>query len=502
MDKPLILAIDQGTTSSRALVFDGQANTIAAEQEDFQQHFPQDGWVEHDAEDIWNTVLRTAIAAFKQTDGIQGKIQTIGITNQRETVLIWNKQTGQPLHRALVWQDRRTADTCLALKNAGHEDTINAKTGLLLDPYFSASKITWLLDNVAGARHAAERGELAFGTVDTFLIWRLTGGRRHLTDETNASRTCLFNIHKGEWDDDLLTLFNIPRSMLPEVKRSAADFGATDAAIFGRAIPICGVAGDQQAAAFGQGCTTEGMAKATYGTGCFLLMHTGNSARRSKNRLLTTLACRTSEKRAFALEGSIYIAGAVAQWLRDALKIVDRSEQTEGVAASMPGNDGVYLVPAFTGLGAPYWDSEARGAIYGLTRNAGREAIIRAALESVAYQTSDLVKALAADGIVAKTIRVDGGMSQNNWLMQFIADICDTSLSRPTNVETTALGAAFLAGLQAGIWASEDDLRHINTADQSFESGMPPPQREHLLQQWDIAVKTTQYRAKLQAELT
>lgn len=500
-EKPLILAMDQGTTSSRALVFDLNANIVASAQQPFDQHFPADGWVEHEPEDIWRTSIETARQAIFKAEASGGRVKTIGITNQRETVVIWNRATGEPIHRALVWQDRRTAAACRALVDAGHEETITAKTGLLLDPYFSASKIAWLLDNVEGAREAANKGELAFGTVDTFLIWRLTGGKTHATDETNASRTSLFNIHTGKWDTDLLNLFNIPASLLPRVHKSAADFGETAPELFGRSIPINGVAGDQQAAAFGQGCTRAGMAKATYGTGCFVLMNTGPIAVRSRNRLLTTRACRTGDKPSFALEGSIFIAGAVAQWLRDGLKIITESADSEAIAAALDGNDGVYLVPAFTGLGAPHWDSEARGAIYGLTRATGRDTIIRAALESVAYQTCDLLTALKADGAEASMVRVDGGMSANNWLMQFIADMSGAGLERPKNVETTALGAAFLAGLQIGLWESEADLHKVNSADRRFTSIIDPNKRSAALKQWDIAVKTTRYRAKLQAEL-
>jgi glycerol kinase len=493
----LILAMDQGTTSSRGLVFDHSGTIVAVSQQEFPQHYPADGWVEHDPEDIWRSALETARRAMEQAETSSGRVATIGITNQRETVVIWNRETGKPIGNALVWQDRRTADTCAALKADGYEGMITAKTGLLLDPYFSASKIAWMLSNIEGAREKANAGKLAFGTVDTFLIWRLTGGARHVTDETNASRTSLFNIHENDWDQDLLNLFGVPRSILPEVMPSAAEFGQTVPDIFGRAIPIQGVAGDQQAAAFGQGCTKAGMAKSTYGTGCFLLMHTGDQAISSQNRLLTTRACRVSGPPQFALEGSIFIAGAVAQWLRDALKVIRDSPETEAIAAALPNNGGVYLVPAFTGLGAPHWDAEARGAIYGLTRQSGREEIIRAALESVAFQTADLIKALEADGVEAGAVRIDGGMSQNNWLAQFIADVTDTRLQRPKNVETTALGAAKLAGIQAGIWEDGDHLDALSGGMTDFMPEMAPAEREHLLREWDIAVKTTRYREDL-----
>jgi len=499
-DNPLIMALDQGTTSSRTLIFDKTGTIVASAQQEFAQHFPADGWVEHDPIDIWETIKTTAQTALNEAEtDKRGTVTAIGITNQRETVIIWDRETGMPIANALVWQDRRTSDICQKLVAAGHEPMITSRTGLLLDPYFSATKIAWLLDNIDGVRERAERGDLAFGTVDTFLLWKLTAGRSHITDETNASRTSLFNIHTGEWDTDLLNLFNVPASLLPDVLPSAADFGETDPAVFGRVIPICAMAGDQQAAAFGQGCTKPGMAKVTYGTGCFVLMNTGHTAIQSDNRLLTTRACRASGDPVFALEGSIFIAGAVAQWLRDELKIIDQSPDSEKIASSLDGNNGVYLVPAFTGLGAPYWDSEARGAIYGLTRQSGRAEIVRAALEAVAYQTHDLFSALAADGVDAGIVRADGGMSLNNWLMQFVSDIADVKLERPENVETTALGAACLAGLQAGIWTDESELTALPGAYTQFTPDMPPEHRAGLLREWDIAVKTTRYRARLQS---
>ncbi|MCF6328299.1 MAG: glycerol kinase GlpK, partial [Henriciella sp.] len=449
-DNPLIMALDQGTTSSRALIFDRAGSIVASAQQEFEQHFPADGWVEHNPDDIWKTILSTAQSALHEVESAAlGTVTAIGITNQRETTIIWDRETGIPVTNALVWQDRRTSELCQQLVAAGHEPLITSRTGLLLDPYFSATKIAWILDHVDGARQRAERGELAFGTVDTFLLWNLTRGRSHLTDETNASRTSLFNIHTGAWDADLLNLFNVPASLLPDVMPSAASFGETDPALFGRTIPICAMAGDQQAAAYGQGCTKPGMVKVTYGTGCFVLMNTGHTAIQSDNRLLTTRACRVGGPPVFALEGSIFIAGAVAQWLRDELQIIDNSSDSEKIASTLAGNNGVYMVPAFTGLGAPHWDSKARGAIYGLTRQSGRAEIVRAALEAVAYQTHDLFRALAADGVAAGIVRADGGMSLNNWLMQFVSDIADVKLERPENVETTALGAACLAGLQA-----------------------------------------------------
>lgn len=501
MSHPLIMALDQGTTSSRSVVVNQVGKIVASAQQPFDQHYPQDGWVEHDPADIWSTIKDTAIAAFTEAEnGSGGRVEAIGITNQRETVLIWERATGKPIANALVWQDRRTADMCNNLAQAGHEPMVTERTGLLLDPYFSASKIAWLLDNIDGARAKAERGELAFGTVDTFLLWHLTGGRVHATDETNASRTALYNIHSGVWDADLLALFNVPADILPDVYPSAHDFGETDAALFGRAIPILAMAGDQQSAAFGQLCTEPGMTKATYGTGCFVLVNTGDTAITSKNRLLTTRACRTDGPPQFALEGSIFIAGAVVQWLRDEMKIIETSADSESVAAGLASNEGVYLVPAFTGLGAPHWDAQARGAVYGLTRQSGRDAITRAAVESVAYQTENLFSALAADGMAPQVVRADGGMSMNNWLLQFVSDMTRRQIDRPANVESTAMGAAYLAGLKAGVWETIDALRGLGGDDTSFAPTMPDTERDRLLREWEIAVKTTRYRASLQAE--
>ncbi len=494
----LVMALDQGTTSSRALVFDLAAKIIAGEQQDFEQIYPHPGWVEHDPEAIWSTVLATAQSALKQAEPAHGAVAAIGITNQRETIVIWDLETGKPINNAIVWQDRRTAEVCQQLRDAGHEPMIRQKTGLLLDPYFSATKIAWLLDHVDGARERAASGKLACGTIDTFMIWRLTGGVSHVTDETNAARTCLFNIHTGEWDDDLLALFNVPQAILPEIKISAANFGSTDPSLFGRAIPITGVAGDQQAASFGQGCTQPGMTKATYGTGCFVLMNTGNTPVLSENRLLTTRACRTEGDPVFALEGSIFIAGAAAQWLRDELQIIATSGETEALASSMTSNDGVYMVPAFAGLGAPHWDSEARGSLFGMTRQTGRAAITRAVLESVAYQTLDLTHALSADGGAPELIRVDGGMSQNNWLMQFISDVTECRLERPANVESTALGAALLAGMQAGIWSDRNSIAGLKDAVTTFSPDMPAETRTELTRGWKNAVAATRHFADLQ----
>ena len=488
-DSPLLLAIDQGTTSSRAIVFDvrGAIRTIA--RRELAQHYPAGGWVEHDPEEIWAAtvaVTREALAA------VSGDVVAIGITNQRETTVVWDRATGVPVHRAIVWQDRRTAAYCRTLCEAGHEAAVSATTGLLLDPYFSATKLAWILDHVEGARERAAAGRLAFGTIDTFLIWRLTGGAVHATDATNASRTMLFDIHAQRWNDTLLQLFDVPRSVLPEVLDSAADFGTTSVDVLGQAIPISGVAGDQQAAAVGQACFAPGMVKSTYGTGCFALMNTGAEAVRSRHRLLTTVAWRLQGRPTFALEGSIFVAGAAVQWLRDGLRIIGNAPETETLAAGVPDSGGVYLVPAFTGLGAPHWDPDARGAIYGLTRDTGPAHLARAALESVCLQTRDLMAAMEADGgVEIDRIRVDGGMVENTWLMQALADIVDAAVERPRVIETTALGAAWLAGLQAGVFRSIDDLGKRWGRDAEFTPRMPDRERARLMRGWESAVART-----------
>ena len=488
-DAPLLLAIDQGTTSSRAIVFDvrGAIRTIA--RRELAQHYPAGGWVEHDPEEIWAAtvaVTREALAA------VSGDVVAIGITNQRETTVVWDRATGVPVHRAIVWQDRRTAAYCRTLCEAGHEAAVSATTGLLLDPYFSATKLAWILDHVEGARERAAAGRLAFGTIDTFLIWRLTGGAVHATDATNASRTMLFDIHAQRWNDTLLQLFDVPRSVLPEVLDSAADFGTTSVDVLGQAIPISGVAGDQQAAAVGQACFAPGMVKSTYGTGCFALMNTGAEAVRSRHRLLTTVAWRLQGRPTFALEGSIFVAGAAVQWLRDGLRIIGNAPETETLAAGVPDSGGVYLVPAFTGLGAPHWDPDARGAIYGLTRDTGPAHLARAALESVCLQTRDLMAAMEADGgVEIDRIRVDGGMVENTWLMQALADIVDAAVERPRVIETTALGAAWLAGLQAGVFRSIDDLGKRWGRDAEFTPRMPDRERARLMRGWESAVART-----------
>ena len=454
-----ILAIDQGTTSTRAIVFDAKLVPQAVSQREFTQYFPKSGWVEHDAEEIWASVLATCKQAMAKARLKASAIAAIGITNQRETVVIWDRKSGKPIHKALVWQDRRTAAMCEQLKRDGHEAMVTARTGLLLDPYFSGTKVAWLLDNVKGARAKAKHGELCFGTIDSFLIWRLTGGRVHATDATNASRTLLYNIHSGGWDDDLLRLLNIPRALLPQVKNCADDFGTTDAKVFGAAIAIAGVAGDQQAAMIGQACFEPGMVKSTYGTGCFVLLNTGPQAVASHNRLLTTVAYQLDGTPTYALEGAIFIAGAAVQWLRDGLKLVKRASDAGVLAKSSDTTQEVYLVPAFVGLGAPYWRSDVRGALFGLTRATTAKELSRATLEAVCYQTRDLVEAMQKDwGEAGKRIlRVDGGMTASDYTMQFLADMLNAPVDRPALLETTALGAAYLAGLRAGL--------------------LPPPQR-------------------------
>jgi len=486
-DGPLLLAIDQGTTSSRAILFDAGGSPLRSSQREFAQHFPQPGWVEHDPEEIWQTTFQVTRDALDDA-----AVAAIGITNQRETTLIWDRATGEPIHRAIVWQDRRTADRCADLKSDGGEELIRERTGLLLDPYFSGTKVAWLLDHVEGARARAERGELAFGTVDTFLIWRLTNGRRHVTDATNACRTLLFNIRTQDWDDDLLSLLDVPRALLPEVLDCAADFGETDPDLLGRAIPIRGVAGDQHAATIGQACFEAGMVKSTYGTGCFAILNTGDAIVRSENGLLTTLAYRLDGQPTYALEGSIFVAGAAVQWLRDGLGVIASADETEALAASLDatgGSDRVYLVPAFVGLGAPHWAPDARGALVGLTRASGAAHLARAALEAVSYQTNDLTSAMAADaGAEIGTLRVDGGMVANDWLLQFLADVLDTPVERPTNIETTALGAAFLAGLGAGELDSIEQLAGRWQLDRRFEPTMDARRRAELLEGWQRAV--------------
>ncbi|WP_374333225.1 glycerol kinase GlpK [Aestuariivirga sp.] len=487
----LILAIDQGTTSSRAIVFDTTLKPLGTGQQEFRQFFPKSGWVEHDPEEIWSSVLAVSKAAVKKAKARAREVKAIGITNQRETVVIWNRRTGKPIHKAIVWQDRRTAEFCAALKMDGHERQFTEKTGLLLDPYFSGTKIRWLLDHVKGAREKAERGELAFGTIDSFLIWRLTGGKVHATDATNASRTLLYNIHTGEWDDALLRILGIPASLLPEVKDCAADFGVTDERLFGAAIPICGVAGDQQAATVGQACFEPGMMKSTYGTGCFALLNTGAKAVQSQNRLLTTVAYQLDGKRTYALEGAIFIAGAAVQWLRDGLKLVKAAGETGALAKAADPNQLVYLVPAFVGLGAPYWKPDARGAIFGLTRGTTEKELAQAALEAVCYQTRDLLEAMQRDvgGRMKTILRVDGGMTASDWTMQRLADILDAPVDRPSVLETTALGAAYLAGLRAGLLPKPAQFAKSWRRGTRFSPKMKRELREAKYDGWKDAVR-------------
>ncbi|MBV8658631.1 MAG: glycerol kinase GlpK [Burkholderiales bacterium] len=486
-----LLAIDQGTTSTRAMLFDRDSHVLARAQIELPQHYPNDGWVEHDAVQIWDHTLAVCREVLAQA----ADITAIGVTNQRETTIVWDRKTGQPIHRAIVWQDRRTADWCKAHWSPERETWLAERTGLLLDPYFSATKLAWILDTVPGARPHAEAGDLAFGTVDSWLIWQLTGGRVHVTDATNASRTLLFNIRTQSWDEELLAFFNIPRAVLPDVRDSAADFGTTDPALFGTAIPIRGVAGDQQAATVGQACFGPGMVKSTYGTGCFMVMNTGQEIVQSKSRLISTVAYRLHGVPTYALEGSIFIAGAAVQWLRDALKLIGSAAETEQWARAVDDTHGVYLVPAFTGLGAPYWDPEARGAIMGLTRNSGIGEIVRAALESVCFQTRDLLDAMQADGAtMPATLRVDGGMAANDWVMQSLADLLATPVERPTITETTALGAAYLAGLGAGVYAGLDEIAALWARDRVFAPNMPAEQRERAYKGWIEAVNRVRSR--------
>lgn len=483
-----LLAIDQGTTSSRAIVFSPKGETIAVAQSEFPQIYPQPGWVEHDPEVIWATVLSTAREALGAAEKKGWRVEAIGITNQRETTLVWDRKTGRPLHNAIVWQDRRTAEICAGLEAGGHGAAVQAATGLLLDPYFSATKIAWILDQVDGARDRAKRGELAFGTVDSWLIWRLTGGQVHATDATNASRTSLFNIGSNSWDAAMLDLFKVPASMLPEVKDCADDFGVTDAAHFGRDIPILGVAGDQQSATIGQACFAPGEMKSTYGTGAFMLLNTGSDAVTSKAKLLTTIAYRIAGETSYALEGSVLSAGATIQWLRDGLGLIAQASEIEALAAAAKPDHTVHLVPAFTGLGAPYWDPDARGAITGLTRGDGRAEIAAAAIDSTVQQTCDLLDAMAADGMQTKALRVDGGMARNNAFLQRMADMSGAEVVRPVNTETTAWGAAFLAGLKAGMFKSLEDGRALWKADRAFKPDFDGAARQKARASWAKAV--------------
>ncbi len=486
----VLLALDQGTTSTRAIVFDAGGRELATAQKELRQIFPQPGWVEHDPSEIWRDQLAVAQEALRRSGRAAAEVAAIGITNQRETAVLWERATGRPLANALVWQDRRTADACERLKAAGVEALVRDKTGLVLDPYFSATKLAWLLDRVPGARDRAQRGELAFGTVDSWLAWNLSGGRLHVTDPSNASRTSLFDIHAGDWDDALLALFGIPRELLPRIVRSSALCGETAPELFGAAIPVGGMAGDQQAALFGQACHGAGMAKNTYGTGCFLLMHTGEQAVASKNGLITTCAAQTGEAREYALEGSVFIGGAVVQWLRDGLGLIKTAADIEPLAASVPDAGGVVFVPAFAGLGAPHWNPHARGTLAGLTRGTGAAHIARAALEAIAFQSAELVQAMAADGgRPLAELRVDGGATANNLLMQFQADLLGVPVVRPRIQETTALGAAYLAGLAAGVWKSRAEIAAQWTRERTFAPVLPPAAAAARMAEWQRAVR-------------
>jgi glycerol kinase len=485
-----VLAIDQGTTSTRAILFDREARAVAAAQRELSQYYPRPGWVEHDPDEIWSGTLAVTSEVIDSVE--PGRIAAIGIANQRETIVLWDRATGEPIHRAIVWQDRRTADVCAMLKRDGAEDLIRERTGLLLDPYFSAAKIAWILDNVPGARGRAERGELACGTIDCFLLWRLTGGAVHATDATNAARTSLFDIRRQCWDEELCRLFRVPPALLPEVHDSSHAFGLAAPGLFAAQLPIAGMAGDQQAALFGQACFDPGMAKSTYGTGCFMLVNTGREPVVSRHRLLTTPAYRLAGETTYALEGSIFVAGAAVKWLRDGLGVIGKASETESLAASVPDNLGVYMVPAFVGIGAPHWNPNARGAIFGLTLDAGAAHLARAALEAVAYQTLDLLDAVRKDmRAEPSALRIDGGMAVNAWLSQFLADILQVPVERPQCLETTALGAAFLAGIASGVWAGLDDIRSAWKRRDCFTPAMDQRSREQLVRGWKAAVEKT-----------
>ena len=483
-----LLAIDQGTSSSRAVIYDHAISVIASAQQEFAQIYPQPGWVEHDPEAIWTSVQAVTKEAMASASAIAVDVTAIGITNQRETTLVWDRDTGECVYNAIVWQDRRTADYCRTLKDDGLETLVAGKTGLRLDPYFSATKINWILDNVDGVRERADAGKLLFGTIDSFLLWRLTGGQSHATDASNASRTLLFNIHTQEWDDELLDLFDIPRQMLPEVKDCAADFGVATDPCLGGEVPILGMAGDQQAALIGQAGFSNGMTKSTYGTGCFVIANTGAKALKSENQLLTTVAMRIGGEVTYGLEGSVFVAGSAIQWLRDEMNVIESAAETEAIAKSTGIVDDVIVVPAFAGLGAPYWDPDARGAVLGLTRGSGRKQLVTATLQSVAYQTCDLIRAMTEDGISPAVIRVDGGMVANDWFLQFLADVLDTPVERPVNVESTVLGAAYLAALAAGVLPGIEQISDYWQCEARFDPDMSVDRRQQLLESWRTAV--------------
>ncbi|MDQ0228102.1 glycerol kinase GlpK [Metabacillus niabensis] len=493
MEKKYVLSLDQGTTSSRAILFNKQGEIVDVAQKEFTQYFPKSGWVEHDANEIWSSILAVIAEVLTKTNVNPKEIASIGITNQRETAVVWDKETGRPVYNAIVWQSRQTADICDELKERGYNDLFRQKTGLLIDAYFSGTKVKWILDNVEGARQKANDGKLLFGTIDTWLIWKLSGGKEHVTDYTNASRTLMYNIYELAWDDELLEILDVPKSMLPEVRSSSEVYAETvDYHFFGEAVPIAGVAGDQHAALFGQACYEKGMAKNTYGTGCFMLMNTGDKAVPSEHGLLTTIAWGIDGKVEYALEGSIFVAGSAIQWLRDGLRMIDNAPASEGYASKVDSTDGVYVVPAFVGLGTPYWDSDARGAIFGLTRGTSKEHFIRATLESLAYQTKDVLKAMEADsGIELKKLRVDGGAVKNNFLMSFQSDILNVAVERPVVNETTALGAAYLAGLAVGFWKDRSEIANQWKMEKSFEPTMAEEERNTLYDGWKKAVEAT-----------
>lgn len=489
-----IMALDQGTTSSRAIIFNRNGEIVETAQEEFRQYFPEPGWVEHDANEIWTSVLACISKVLSKGNIEPKQIAGIGITNQRETTVVWDRNTGKPIYKAIVWQSRQTADICNELAKAGYQDIFREKTGLLIDPYFSGTKVKWILDHVEGAREKAENGDLLFGTIDTWLVYRLTGGKKHVTDYSNASRTLMYNIYDLKWDDELLGILNVPRSMLPEVKQSSEIYGHTiDYHFFGEEVPIAGIAGDQQAALFGQACFEKGMAKNTYGTGCFMLLQTGEEAVRSKHGLLTTLAWGVDGKVEYALEGSVFVAGSAVQWLRDGLKLIEDAAESEGFAKAVDSTEGVYVVPAFVGLGTPYWDSDVRGAVFGLTRGTTKAHFIRATLESLAYQTRDVVDAMIADSkLNLKTLRVDGGAVKNDFLMQFQSDVLGVPVERPVINETTALGAAYLAGLAVGFWKSKEEISEQWRVDQNFTANYTEAERKRLYTGWQQAVKAAQ----------
>ncbi|MEH7118515.1 glycerol kinase GlpK [Neobacillus vireti] len=488
-----ILSLDQGTTSSRAIIFNKNGEVVHTAQKEFTQYFPKPGWVEHNPNEIWGSILSVVAEVLSESEIKPEQIAGIGITNQRETAVVWDKETGHPVYNAIVWQSRQTSEICDELKEKGYNDLFRNKSGLLIDPYFSGTKVKWILDHVEGAREKADQGKLLFGTIDTWLVWKLSGGRAHVTDYSNASRTLMFNIYELKWDDELLDILGVPKSMLPEVRPSSEIYGKTvDYHFFGNEIPISGVAGDQQAALFGQACFEEGMAKNTYGTGCFMLKNTGEKAVRSEHGLLTTIAWGLNGKVEYALEGSIFVAGSAIQWLRDGLRMIKDAKDSEAYAGKVDSNDGVYVVPAFVGLGTPYWDSDVRGAVFGLTRGTTKEHFIRATLESLAYQTKDVLSAMEADsGIELKTLRVDGGAVKNNFLMEFQSDILDVPVERPVVNETTALGAAYLAGLAVGFWQSQEEIAKQWAIDQTFSPKMSAENRTRLYDGWKKAVNAT-----------